>query len=125
MGNVIIKIAGYIFLRYVSFLAVLYATDKSVKKTQWTDLQKGEDWFMFLWLFGLPVLLEFLIIGLPMGYGLNKMSNSNKVYIYVLFLVLFVLEFLFANWIYGTQSAFIKTGISIMLFLGLFWKRLF
>ena len=125
MWSVILKVFGYIFFRYLAFFATLYVTDKNVKMVQWTDLRKGEDWFMFLWLFGLPILLEFLIIGLPMGYGLNKLSNSNKIYIYVLFFVLFAIEFLFANWIYGTQSAFIKTGISVVLFLVLFWKRLF
>lgn len=125
MWNVILKVFGYIFFRYFAFFIVLYTTDKTVKIVQSSDLRNREDWFMFLWLFGLPVLLECLIIGLPMGYGLNKLSNSNKAYIYALFLVLFVIEFLFANWIYGTQSAFIKTSISIVLFLVLFWKRLF
>lgn len=125
MWSVILKVFGYIFFRYIAFFVVLYTTDKSVKMVQSSDLRNREDWFMFLWLFGLPILLEFLIIGLPMGYGLNKLSNSNKFYIYVLFLVLFVIEFLFANWIYGTHSAFIKTGIGVILFLVLFWKRLF
>lgn len=125
MGNILLKVAGYILFRYFAFFVVLYTTDNNVKMVQPSDLRNKEDWFMFLWLFGLPVLLEFLIIGLPMGYGLNKLSNSNKIYIYILFLVLFVIEFLFANWIYGTQSAFIKTGISVVLFLLLFWKRLF
>lgn len=125
MWNVILKVFGYLFFRYFAFFIVLYTIDKTVKIVQSSDLRNREDWFMFLWLFGLPVLLECLIIGLPMGYGLNKLSNSNKAYIYALFLVLFVIEFLFANWIYGTQSAFIKTSISIVLFLVLFWKRLF
>jgi len=125
MWSIIFKVFGYIFFRHIAFFVVLYTTDKAVKMVQSSDLRNREDWFMFLWLFGLPVLLEFLIIGLPMGYGLNKLSNSNRVYIYVLFLVLFVVEFLFSNWIYGTQSAFIKTGISVVLFLVLFWKRIF
>lgn len=123
MGNILLKVTGYILFRYFAFFATLYATDKNVKIVQWSDLRKEEDWFMFLWLFGFPVLLEFLIIGLPMSYGLNKLSNSNK--LYILLLVLFMIEFLFANWIYGTQSAFIKIGISIVLFLVFFWKRLF
>jgi len=126
MRSGILKIFGYIFFRYLAFFATLYITDKNVKMVQWSDLRKGEDWFMLLWLFGLPVLFEFLIIGLPMSYGLNKLPNvSNKTFVYILILILFVIEFLFANWIYGTQSAFIKVGISIILFLVLFWKRLF
>jgi len=119
----IIKIAGYIFLRYVTFFIILVNTKKL--SWNWSNLKKEEDWFMFLWLFGLPVLLEFLVIGLPMNFGLNKLTNTNKISIYTLFIILFVIEFLFANWIYGTQSAVIKIGISIVLFLILFWKRIF
>jgi|SRR5690554_3118801 len=125
MKNVIFKISGYIILRYLSFFVVLYSIDKSAKKVQLLDLQKREDWIMFLWLFGIPVLLELLIIGLPMAYGLNKLSNlSNKIIIYVLLFILFLIEFLFANWIYGMQSAFIKIGISVVLFLLFFSKRI-
>lgn len=123
MGNVIYKILGYIFFRYLAFFIILvFFRDV---KWNWSNLKNGEDWFYFGWLFFVPVIIEIIVFGLPMGYGLNKLSNSNKIYIYALFLVLFVIEFLFANWIYGTQSAFIKTGISILLFLILFWKRLF
>lgn len=123
MGNVIYKILGYILVRYIIFFIILVFY-KNVK-WNWSNLKGGEDWFYFGWLFFVPVIIEIFVFGLPMGYGLNKLSNSNKGYIYVLFLVLFVIEFLFTNWLYGTQSAFIKTGISVVLFLILFWKRLF
>lgn len=125
MRNIVLKVFGYIFFRYFVFFIVLYTTDKTIKAVQSSDLKNRDDWFMLLWLFGLPVLLECLIISVPMGYGLNKLSSSNRAYMYALFLVLFVIEFWFANWIYGTQSAFMKIGISILLFFVLFWKRLF
>lgn len=126
MGNVFVKVIGYVFLRYVIFFIVLYSLSENVKAIGFRDLKTGEDWFMLSWLFILPLLLELLIIGLPMGYGLKKLSNmSSRIPFYLLFVVLFIIEFLFANWLYGMQSAFIKVGISAILFLLLFWKRIF
>jgi len=122
MGNLVMKVAGYIFLRYLMFFIFLVFVKNA--KWNWSNLKSWEDWFMFFWLFGLPFLLELLIIGLPMSYALNRLPNlSNKTFVYILLFILFMIEFLFANWIYGTQSALIMSGISIILFLALFWKR--
>ena len=124
MRNAVIKTSGYILLRYLLFFIILYTTNKDVKMVGSQNLKNWEDWFMLFWLFVLPLLLELLIIGLPISYGLRKVyTTTNKVPIYTLFVALFIIEFLFANWLYGIQSAFLKVGISVALFLILFWKR--
>ncbi len=125
MQNKNIKIWRYIFLRYVISFVVLYSTNKSLTKIEWSDLQRGEDWFMFFWLFITPVIIELIIIGIPMTYGLTKLTNSNKVYIYLLFIVLFTIEFLFTSWIFAMNFVVIKLIISVLLFILLFWKRIF
>lgn len=125
MRSILSKVFSYVIFRYFIFFVFINITDKNVKMINCSDLKTAEDWFMFLWLFGFPVLFEFITIGLPMSYGLSKFSKSNKIYIYVLFLVLFMIEFLFANWIYGTPFAFTKIGISIVLFFIFFSRCIF
>ncbi len=125
MKNLIFKVVGYILLSYIIYLGVVYATNKDAKFIKPSDLENGKDWFYFAWLFGLPVFINILIIGLPMAYGLDKITTSANRYIFYLFFVgLFVLEFIVGNWMYGTQASILKVGISLMLFLILFWKRL-
>ena len=125
MNNLIIKVAGYIALRYLFFLASVYATGKDARFVKSSDLKNGEDFFYFFWLFGVPVLIDFIIIGLPLTYGLARVNNSNKFMFYLLFAGLFLIEFIVGNWMYGSQSAIIKVGISLFLFLILFWKCIF
>lgn len=125
MQNKNIKIWRYIFLRYVISFVVLYSTNKSLTKIERSDLQRGEDWFMFFWLFITPVIIELIIIGIPMAYGLTKLTNSNKVYTYLLFIVLFTIEFLFTSWIFAMNFVVIKLIISVLLFILFFWKRIF
>lgn len=120
------KVTSYILLRYVLFFVVLHSTNKDVKFVKLSDLKNGEDWFYFVWLFFIPVIIEAIVFGLPMSFGLNKMAEpNNKLIFYLLFVVLFLLEFFLANWLYGTSSAFLKVCVSLVLFLVLFWKRLF
>lgn len=90
-----------------------------------SDLRRWQDWFYFFWLFVLPLLIDFVILGLPTWIALCKMSTvSNRILFYFLFLISFVVEYIFAQSLYGTQSAMIKVGICIALFFLLFGKRL-
>lgn len=126
MGNLIMKVIGYIFLRYFVFLGALYSISKDAKGVKWSDLRNGEDWFYFSWLFLIPVVVEIVLLGLPISYGLDKVASStNKVAFYFLFVGLFVVEFFISNWMYGMSSSFYKVGISIVLFLMFFWRKLF
>ncbi|OQP39966.1 hypothetical protein A4H97_17265 [Niastella yeongjuensis] len=127
MRNLTTKVAGYIFLRYVLYLTVVYATNKDARFVKSSDLRSGEDWFYFIWLFGIPVLIEMIVIGPPLFYGLKKISTAgNRFVFYLLFIGLFAIEFLISNWVYGSQSsAVLKVCISVLLFLILFFKRLF
>lgn len=126
MRSLLFKVTGYIAIRYLIFLTLLYITKEDVKIVRPSELQKGEDWFMFVWLFALPVFIEFLIIGIPFWHGLNRLANSSKnIFVYILFVILFLIEFFIANWLYGSESAFIKVATSSVLFLIFFRKRIF
>lgn len=126
MGKLIMKVIGYVFLRYLVFLGILYLTNKNAKMVKWSDLKNGEDWFYFFWLFFIPVIAEAVLLGLPMAYDLGKIPNStNKFPLYLLLIGLFVIEFFIADWLYGTPSSYWKISISLVLFLLFFWKRLF
>jgi hypothetical protein len=94
---------------------------------RWSDLRNGEDWFYFLWLFIIPIVIDIIVIGLPMAYSIAKITKPTNVFIiYPFLIVLFVIEFGISNWIYNnTYLSFLKIGIGIMLFLIFFWKRLF
>lgn len=119
-----IKIWRYILLRYVISFLVLYTTNKSLKRLEWEDFQNWEDWFMFLWIFITPAILELIFIGLPMTYGLKKLTNKNKIFIYLLFIILFTIEFLFFSWIFALNFVIIKLFVSVFLFFCFYWKKI-
>ena len=126
MGNLIFMVIGYIFLRFVIFYAMLFLIDKNMKLLKSSDLESGEDWLYFLWLFFVPTAIEAILLSFPFSFGLRKIYIShNKLFFYFLFIALFIVEFILSNWLYGTQSAVIKIIISLLLFLLLFRKRLF
>lgn len=125
MGKLTVKVIGYILLRYIIFFGILYSS-KTAKMVKWSDLQKGADWFMFFWLFFVPIIGEIVIIGIPMAYDLSKISTStNKFLLYSILVALFVVEFLIADWLYGIPASYWKLSVSITLFLLFFWRRLF
>lgn len=126
MRNFIVKVFGYVFLRSLLFLGMFHSVNKSAKMVKWSDLQNREDWFYFFWLFMIPIIAEVILLGLPMAYGLGKMPNSiNKFPLYLLFIGLFMIEFIVANWLYGTPASYWKISISLVLLLLFFRKRLF
>lgn len=125
--RLIIKIIGYIFLRYLLLLVVIYTTNKEAKMVQWYDLRNAEDWFYFFWMFLFFPVVETIIFTLPFSYGLKKIKENKKVWVYFLFLGLFIAEFLLGMFFTSQKIEifnFIKVGISTVLFLLLFWKRL-
>lgn len=123
MGNLIIKVAGYILLRSVLFLITIVVTQNL--QWEWSNLKTGKDWSMFLWMVLAPVVIEIILLGIPLAYGLDRITTArSKILFYLLFLGLFVIEFLLSNWLYGTQSAIIKVAISILLFVLIFRQRL-
>jgi hypothetical protein len=126
MRNLIFKVIGYIFLRFLVFYGTISLIDKNVKGVKWSDLQDKESWFMFLWLFFVPTAIEAILLAFPFSYGLSKVSNtSNKSGYYLLFLGLFIIEFVIGHWLIGMRYPFVKIGVSIVLFLLIFRKRLF
>ncbi|SDX69297.1 hypothetical protein SAMN05444410_1277 [Hydrobacter penzbergensis] len=126
MKNLIFKVLGYILFRFLVFFIVIHLIDKNVKWVEPSDLRNKEDWFMFLWLFLVPILIEMILLTLPFAYGLNKIINAGnkRVIIWGLFILLFLCEFAIYKWVIPIEYLVWKVIISIFLFLFLFRKRL-
>jgi len=124
MKKLILKITGYIFLRYITSFILLLLIDKSAKFLKLEDVQTREDWFMFFWLFLIPVLLEWIIFVVPLSYGLNKITKDNRFWFSILLLVLFLIEYLIANYVFGFKHSYWKVAISIVLFMLLFKSKI-
>jgi len=126
MSNLIVRVIGYIFFRFLVFFTTISIIDKNVKWVKWSDLRNGEDWFMLAWLFFVPTVIEGIILVYPFSYGLSKIENAqNKLPYYLLFSVLFFIEFIVSHWFIGIKYPFFKVITSIVVFLILFRKRLF
>jgi hypothetical protein len=125
LKKIIFKVARYIILRYFIYLVALYLINTDAKFVKLSDLKNGNDFFYCFWLFGVPVLLDFVINGLPMAYVIYKISHLNSFCFYLLIALLFIIEFSLGNWIYGYHSAMIKITVSSILFVVLFYKYLY
>ena len=100
--------------------------DKNVKGIKTDDLKTSGDCFQFLWLFLVPPVIEVIILSVPFGYGLNKLKDTqNRLPFYLLFLGLFLLEFIISNWVVGICHPFLKMSVSLLLFRLFFRKYLF
>ena len=125
MKNFIFKVLGYIVLRNFLFHFTLPFISKEVKWVKLENLKNGDDWFMFSWLFLLPAVVEAIIFFLPFSYGLDKIeSKSNISNFYLLFVVLFIVEYSVNHWFIGLIYPLYKIGISIFLFILMFRKQL-
>lgn len=126
MKSLIFRVLGYIVLRNFIFYFTLPFLSKEVKGINLENFKNGEDWFMFSWLFLLPATVEAILFFLPFSYGLEKIENSsNKPTIYLLFSVLFIIEYAANHWFIGLTYPLYKIGVSIFLFILLFRKQLF
>lgn len=122
MNRITINTMFYIVLRYIMFLIAIYIFNRDAKFVDLSDLRNGEDLFYFLWLFGLPLVVELIVLGPPLALGIIKSLSGHGKWYYLLFFVLFILEFIFAYHLYGLQSSILKLGISIALFCMIFRK---
>lgn len=111
------KVLVYILVLNIVFYIVYYITNEEAKSIKLSDLRNAEDWFMFIWLFGIPIVLDFLIVGLPINYVFSKYQLSRKTYILLFFIL--IVEFLLTSLLYGNEPALIKVGLSIILFIPL------
>lgn len=126
MKRLAIKVIGYLILSYLLFYVTISLADSEVKTIRLHDLQNKKDWFMFSWLFLLPLVLELIILTYPFTYGLRKVTESqNRLIYYVLFLMLFIIEFVLYHYVFSINYPIVKAGISCLLFIILFRKRLF
>ncbi|MGL6126600.1 hypothetical protein [Chryseobacterium artocarpi] len=123
MKNLVVKTILYVVICYVIFMLTMLIINKDSKVVKFSDLKKIEDYFYFFWLFMIPVLIDFLLIGLPIIFIL-KNKNYEKKYFYLVFPVVFIIEYFFSSWIYGNQSAIIKVIIYLILFVLFFYKTI-
>jgi hypothetical protein len=115
------KVLKYIFLRFAIFIALNFIFGEAYVPKNWIE---SSFYIAFLLLF-FPVI-EALILTLPFRYGIKQ--EKKGVSIWLLFLSLFILEFLM--YVFMTSGTvdkwnFAKTGTSIITFLFFFRKELF
>ncbi|MCT3924556.1 hypothetical protein [Elizabethkingia anophelis] len=123
MRNIVFKTTIYVVISYVIFMLAMFIINKDSKVVKLSDLNKIEDYFYFFWLFIIPVLIDFLLVGLPIIL-IFKNKNYKKKYFYLIFTTVFIIEYFFSSWIYGSQSAMIKIIIYLILFILFFQKTI-
>ncbi|HBN6702941.1 TPA: hypothetical protein L3261_002222 [Elizabethkingia anophelis] len=123
MRNIVFKTTIYVVISYVIFMLAMFIINKDSKVVKLSDFNKIEDYFYFFWLFIIPVLIDFLLVGLPIIL-IFKNKNYKKKYFYLIFTTVFIIEYFFSSWIYGSQSAMIKIIIYLILFILFFQKTI-
>jgi L-asparagine transporter-like permease len=116
-----IKIWKYIGIRYlITFILFFAFIHKEWRFEGWDTLRDSldsfEDWFMFFWLFILPVLFELLYQGLAMSYFLKKLSRQNWLLMFFTFVLLFSLEFIVTIQFFAIHFVTTKLIVSVVLF---------
>ena len=125
MIKLIMKVGGYILLSYILYLCANYIIVKDAKFPSKSDLRNAQDWFLFLFLFAIPVIIDLILVGLPMVYGFKRLAVSESKYpFYVLIIGLFAVEFIVTCTLSGVAPSALKVIISILLFIVFFWRRL-
>lgn len=125
MRKLHLKVIFYLTARYFLFLIIINTIFKEVKWVKWSDLNSAEDWFMFAWLFILPLFIEIIAFTLPFSNGLKRIGFSkNRIPYYLFFGLLFLIEFIFCNSILAKPFNYIKVFISVVLFFLYFRKSL-
>ena len=125
MKKLTIRVIGYILLRFFIFLVIISAIDKNVQFINSSDLRNGEDWFMFLWLFIMPGLIDAVVLTFPFSYCLNKIEISDRrLGYYFIFIGLFSIEYAIAHWMIGLNHSLLKAELSALLFILIFRKQL-
>lgn len=119
----------YITLRYLlTFLLFVTFVHTKWKFEVWSNSRgffgRFEDWFMFFWLFGLPVLFEFLYQGLALSFGLKKLSKRNWLFIVLLFVLLFFAEYMVTLQFFARHFVVTKLLVSTLLFLFIYGKQI-
>ncbi len=126
MRKYILKTIFYIIVRYILFLVVINSIYSEVKMVKWSDLQSGEDWFMFVWLLFIPLLIEIFFFTLPFAFGIRKCEISkNRISYFFLFGLLFLIEFILNYWFISMKFIYIKVLISVILFVLFFMMSIF
>ena len=122
-----IKIWKYIGIRYlITFILFFAFIHKEWRFEGWSTLRDSldsfEDWFMFFWLFILPVLFELLYQGLAMSYFLKKLSRQNWLLMLFIFVLLFILEFTVTIQLFAINFVATKLIVSVVLFFVFYGK---
>jgi hypothetical protein len=123
------KIWKYIIIRYiVTFVLFFTLIFREWHFEGWEclscSLGSFEDWFMFFWLFILPILFEYLYQGLLLAYCLEKLKRRNWYILLILILLSFFLEFIVTIQIFAINFVSTKLVVSILLFLVLYGQEI-
>lgn len=121
------KIWKYIIIRYLVTLLIFFM----FIYTAWHFEGCGslscffssfENWFMFFWLFILPILFECLYQGLLLTYCLKKLTRRNELIILFIISLLFFLEFKVTIQIFSIHFVCTKLIVSVILFFVFYGK---
>ncbi len=124
MRKLIATVILYLIVRSFVFLLTILLIFKDVKMVKLSDLRHREDWLMFIWLFLIPTLIEVVAFAFPFTYWLSRPDIRNNRLYYLLFLILFLAEFMITHWVIGMRYPLIKILVSLALFFLVFGKRL-
>ena len=117
MKKIIFKIFAYIFIRYIfSWVGMYFIGNENAKLLRPSDIRTGDDSFFAMFIFGLPLILDLLILGLPLFYIMKKFSIKKKIDFYFFILILLILDFILSYNFYGGEYAAFKLLLNILLF---------
>lgn len=123
MKKIFYRSLAYIFCRYLLAWVVMFIVEKDAKMVNWSDLRNPEDWFCFFWLFGMPFIIDFITLGLPIFYAIYKSKKSESpIMFFVVLLVFLTIDFFISKYIYNHEYAVMKSIIGIIL-LPIFFRR--
>lgn len=118
------RILSYIIIRSILFYGFLLTVNRSISGEQIIELRTFQDWFMLLWIFIVPIIIEIVLVGYPFYYVLNKLNTNGKYIYYAMILGLFIVEFILANWVVCFAFPFVKIFIGAALLCLMFHKQL-
>lgn len=118
------KILSYLIIRSTLFYGLLLTVNKSINGEQSIELRTIQDWFMLLWLFIVPIIIDIVIFGYPFYYILNKLNKNVTLMYYAMIFGLFIVEFILANWVVCFAFPLVKVFIGAALLCLMFHKQL-
>ena len=123
MRSLIGKSCLFILIRYMIYWAYsYYDSGGSMKLIRGNDIKNATDLFYAFWLIGIPVLLDFLLLAIPLSLIINFFKDKSKIILFILIISLFIVDYYLSSSIYGKQYAGVKLALNVLVFPFIFWK---